>query len=533
MKFNNLLDKSLLAMPAEPGGQPKIDQLTAAIKEYINTTQDSGLGSKTSALIEDFNQSLLASQGQAIQTTNTPQAPDDAHFLNRLGYGSNPELSAQLNDIGWQEMLEQQLDYESIDTSALDATLVEDFPTLTMTPLEILEEVRDGNNDLFGQVPTELIVSTILRQTFSPAQLYERMVEFWSDHFNMNVRDDPVYFFKPTDDRDNIRPHAMGKFKDLLRANASSTSMLFYLDNYSNTKYGPNENYARELLELHSLGVDGGYTEDDIVVVARAFTGWTIHPETLEFVFYMPYHDRRKKEVMGVKLKKTYNGGITDGEQIIDMLAAHPSTARFVSTKLARRFVSDTPPAGLVDELTQVFLDTEGDTKELLRTIFYSDAFWNSREEKMKRPVDFFNSLVRRVGFNPDENLFRYVFFRLAQLSQIPFFWHAPDGYPDTADYWTNTAAMISRWSSSNDISPFIPLTTLDSMLAGANTPNSIIQAMAVGLIDRKLGKEDRRELKRKIFAGQKPNQPVDGDPVQYARIVATVLLGSRYFQMR
>ena len=533
MKPNNLLDNTLLGMPTDPAGQVPRQQLLAAIEKRINDHQNTSVGSKTDALIDDFVQDLQAKQSQVLQTVDTPQASDDVHFLNRLTYGSNPSFRIELENSGWQAMLEQQLDYQSIDTSFLENSLAADLPTLGMTPLDILTEIRAGNLEIFVQVIQELIVSTVARQIFSPAQLYERMVEFWSDHFNMNVLDDPLFLFKTADDRDNIRPNAMGKFKDLLRANASSTAMLFYLDNYSNTKEGPNENYARELLELHTLGVDGGYTEADIVEVARAFTGWTIHPGTLEFMFYMPYHDRRKKNVLGVQLKRTYNGGITDGEQVIDLLAAHPSTARFISTKLARRFVGDTPPAELIDELTQVFLDTEGDTKELLRTIFYSPAFWESREQKMKRPIDFLNSLLRRIGFNPGEDLFRVLFFRLDQLGQIPFFWHAPDGYPDTADYWTNTAALISRWSSGNNISQFIPPQIMDSMLAGANTPNSIIQSMAVGLIDRKLGKDERRKLKRKIFTGQLPNQPVDGDPVEYAQIVATVLLGSRYFQMR
>ena len=521
----------LIGESAGMGKSPE-EQVRQAVSSRFSSQHDNLPERNTRTLIEGFNQELQSSQSQVQQLADaeTAELPDDVHFLNRLSYGPTPMSRMQVEQLGWQVMLEEQLDSENIDTSQLDAALLENFPTLAMTPREIVDAYEPG---LISQLIGELIISTLLRQAYSPAQLYERMVEFWSDHFNMNILDAPVFIFKTSDDRDAIRPNALGKFRDLLHANARSPAMLLYLDNYSNTKDGPNENYARELLELHTLGVNGGYTEADVVEVARAFTGWTIHPRTLDFVFYFPNHDRRKKNVLGQQIKHTYNGGVTDGEQVLDLLASHPSTARFVSTKLARRFVSDDPPTELIDEMSQVFLDTDGEIKELLRTLFNSDAFWASQEQKMKRPLDFLTSMIRRLGFDPGTDIFRYFFSRLEQMSQVPFFWHAPNGYPDIAAYWANTAAMISRWNSGKDFSLHIPEENLESLLEGADTPNQIIQAMAVGLIDRKLSTDERRALRRNIFAGHLPNQPLEGKPTDYARIVAIVLLGSRYFQAR
>ncbi|MCF6263340.1 MAG: DUF1800 domain-containing protein [Xanthomonadales bacterium] len=534
MDLQARLDQARLSLQPPGSGQTLLDQAKQIISEQLNANQVLPVSTKLLKLQENFNQQIQAASTQTPNSIETGDLPDDIHFLNRLSYGPTPMLREQLTAGGWEALLEQQLDPENIDTSDIDNALLENFPTLTLTAKGIIDA---EDVPLIVQVVTELLTSTILRQTYSPAQLYERMVEFWSDHFNMNILDAPLFAFKSTDDREAIRPNALGKFRDLLYANASSPAMLLYLDNYSNTKDGPNENYARELLELHTLGVNGGYTEADVVAVSRAFTGWTINPYTYEFLFFFPVHDRRNKEVLGTKIRRTFTGGISDAEQVLDLLASHPSTARFICSKLVRRFVSDQPPTEqineLIDELTQVFLDTDGDIKGILRALFNSNVFWASKEQKMKRPLDFLTSSIRRLGFEPSENTFRYLFTRLEQMGQIPFYWHAPDGYPDTAAYWTNTAALISRWASSNDISTFIPDDNLVAMLDGADTPNTIIQAVAKALIDRKLGTDERKAIRRNVFAGQKPNQSVSGNPLDYAKITASVVLGSRYFQQR
>lgn len=456
--------------------------------------------------------------------------PESVHFLNRMSYGPSTETVATVDNLGWEAVLETQLDSNSIDTSEIDNILALEQPVLEFSP----KDIADSNDpEIFSKAVSGFVGSSLIRQLYSPAQLYERMVEFWSDHFNINILDDRVYLFKASDDREAIRPNALGKFRDLLHANARSPAMLLYLDNYSNTKFGPNENYARELLELHTLGVDGGYTEYDVVAVARAFTGWTIDEDTLEFTFRPGLHDSGKKRVLGQKIKTVQNGGIGDGEQVLDLLATHPATARFISTKLARRFVSDNPSDALVDYLAKVFLETDGDIKALLRTLFHSEEFWASSELKMKRPVDLMTSVYRRLGFTPDDNTISYLSDKLDQMGQIPFLWETPDGYPDTAEYWTNTAALVNRWNIAKDAAYVIPRENYIEMLNSANTANGIIQAMSIALIDRKLKQGELKTMKQNIYPSKLPNKPIQGNLVPTARTVAIALLSSRYFQMR
>ncbi len=466
----------------------------------------------------------VTSQSSAIEL------PDYIHFLNRASYGSSPESVEQAKKSGWSALFEQQLHPENIDTSEIDSVLEKEFPTLALTTKQIVDA---DDEELTDKLIPDLIVSTILRQIYSPAQLYERMVEFWSDHFNINLLDDRINYLKTTDDREVIRPNALGKFRDILHASARSPAMLLYLDNYSNTKVGPNENYARELMELHTLGVDGGYTEEDVVAVARAFTGWTISLETYDFIFHMEVHDRGKKTVLGQDIERPWAGGVTDGEQVLDILASHPSTAKFISRKLIRRFVNEEPNKPLLNKLIKVFMDTDGDIKSLLNTIFHSQAFWASKEMKMKRPLDFLNSTIRKFNLDMSEEVFSYAYSRLKQLGQVPFFWHAPDGYPDTAAYWTNTSSLISRWGTAKDTAFFIPRQTYVKMLGEANTPNLIVQALAKALIDRRLSNSERDVMRKNIFGSRLPNQPLDENPIPHARVVATALLSSRYFQMR
>ncbi|MEH6569734.1 MAG: DUF1800 domain-containing protein [Halioglobus sp.] len=461
---------------------------------------------------------------------NKFKLPEDVHFLNRISYGPTPETVALVANMGWDAVLENQLHPESIDTSVIDNALILEQPVLAFSPKDIAES---NDPEIVSKAVSGFVGASLIRQLYSPAQLYERMVEFWSDHFNMNILDGRVYVFKASDDKEAIRPNALGKFRDLLHANARSPAMLLYLDNYSNTKFGPNENYARELLELHTLGVDGGYTEADVVAVARAFTGWTIDEETLEFTFRPGLHDSGKKRVLGQKIKTVQNGGIGDGEQVLDLLAIHPSTAHFISTKLARRFVSDNPPEALVADMAEVFLETDGDIKALLHTLFHSDEFWASTELKMKRPVDLMTSVYRRLGLTQDDNTSNYLRYKLDQMGQIPFLWETPDGYPDTAEYWTNTAALVNRWNVAKDAAYFLPRGRYLEMLDGANTVNGIIQAMSIALIDRKLKKNELRKIRKNIYPSKLPNKPIKGNLIPSARTVAIALLSSRYFQMR
>ena len=240
------------------------------------------------------------------------------------------------------------------------------------------------------------------RQMFSQRQLYEVMVEFWSDHFNIHLVNGLGPTLKPEDDRQVIRAHALGNFRDLLHASAKSPSMLFYLDNFFNLASAPNENYARELMELHTLGVDGGYTENDVKEVARCFTGWSIRfpgdtsGDYGTFVFLPAVHDNNAKVVLQNSI--TAGGGQSDGEQVLDILAAHPSTAQFIATKLCRRFISDTRTQPVIDAVAAAFTQSGGDIKTTLRALFATDAFRNTADLKFTRPAEYLSATGARAG---------------------------------------------------------------------------------------------------------------------------------------
>ncbi|HEY6041900.1 MAG TPA: DUF1800 domain-containing protein, partial [Anaerolineae bacterium] len=327
--------------------------------------------------------------------------------------------------------------------------------------------------------PAEFILqlsqATVLRQAFSERQLYETVVDFWTNHFNIYIMKDNDRWLKLVDDREVIRPYALGKFRDLLGASAHSAAMLVYLDNITNTKGVAQENYARELLELHTVGVNGGYTQTDVQELARVLTGWTVTPprrnafgvtvndNTGTFVFNPQTHDTGTKTVLGLKLG---NNGVKEGEAVLDMLARHPSTAKFIATKLVRRFVTDNPPASLVERVADTFGKTDGDIKQVLRVLLHSDEFRQSFGFKVKRPAEFvaaatraLNATVTRPNVNvnlrpnntpprnPAQVLGDPLILALRTMGQLPFQWPTPDGYPDYADAWVNSNNLLARWN--------------------------------------------------------------------------------------
>jgi len=342
------------------------------------------------------------------------------------------------------------------------------------------------------QQPQRLIVelqqSRILRAVYSERQLQEVMVDFWTNHFNIFSGKGADRWLLTSYDRDTIRPHAMGKFSELLEATAKSPAMLFYLDNFQSVspdmKPGPlqrerqqrrgiNENYARELMELHTLGVDGGYMQQDVQEVARCFTGWTIFqprggaaaanafikaqrgemesPTMNEgarrnagtFFFNSRAHDDGEKTVLGRKIPA--GGGMKDGLVVLDILAHHPSTAKFIATKLVRYFVADEPPKSLVDRAAATFTRTDGDIRETLKTIFFSDEFNSSvaYRVKIKRPFELVISAIRTLG--ADTNGGPQTHQWIARLGEPLYGYQTPDGYSDTAETWVNTGGLLER----------------------------------------------------------------------------------------
>ena len=367
-----------------------------------------------------------------------PLDPHDFMMLNRLTFGPRVEERARFVEIRLQPWIEEQLDVESIDDFDC-SLLLNPFKSLNMDANE-LEAISNGLFDDYDRetIPNELRQATLIRQVYSQRQLYELMVEFWSDHFNIYVEKGNCFFLKTVDDREVIRKHALGSFRDLVWASAHSPAMLTYLDNQANEKTAPNENYARELMELHTLGVDGGYTQQDVMELARCLTGWNVkeHFWLGDFVFKEDLHDTGTKRVLGRTIP---NSGIREAEQVIEVLVTHPSSARFIATKLTRRFIADEPPQEIVEKAAQTFLETNGDIKSVLRVVLLDGL--PLAQPKYKRPADFALSALRMLNAETDgAGLQEY----LLRMGQSYFNWPTPDGYPDHSPAWQGN--LMPRW---------------------------------------------------------------------------------------
>jgi len=487
---------------------------------------------------------LLQAQKGAV-----PGKPDTrtiAHVLDRIGFGARPGDVARVQQVGLAAYIDQQLHPERIADGALSARLSE-FTTLSMSSSELAQEyfvpadqarrmqqqaqaraaatnpamtggATTGGSTMMAppapnqpQTPPspeqrmlqqrqqtvvqELMQAKLLRATMSERQLEEVLVDFWFNHFNVYLQKGQVRQYVTEYERDAIRPHVLGNFRELLGATAHSPAMLFYLDNFqSRTPNAPpqgrgrqgganfpnlqqrlndpnltaeqrqqimarlnqidpqqrrpqgglNENYARELMELHTLGVDAGYTQQDVIEVARILTGWTIDrpQQGGGFVFRSEMHDTGKKTVLG---KVFESGGEKEGERLLDMLAMHPKTAHHVSYKLAQRFVADEPPAALVDRAAKKFLETKGDLREVTRAIVTSPEFFDTKyfNAKVKTPLEFVVSAVRAT--NANVNNAQPMVQALQQLGMPLYGAQPPTGYSMTADAWVNTGALINR----------------------------------------------------------------------------------------
>lgn len=406
-----------------------------------------------------------------------------SHHLNRLSFGPRPGEYERVRALGETEeeaaaaYIEEQLHPERIHDPD-GKTAVRGIATLNL-PAEMMYEFKE--KDLLR----DLARSTIQRAAFSRRQLYEVMVQFWTDHFNIDPSKGDCKWLKLWDDREVIRRHALGdlgnrqettadrffrslglgdkpdarpsfKFPDMVRASALSPAMLWYLDGRQNRKQEkedrPNENYARELLELHTMGVDGGYTQDDVMEVARCLTGWTVNRaksgpgpafnNRYGDVKFKPWlHDDGKKIVLGEVIPA--GEGAKDLDQVLRIISLHPSTARHLATKLCRKFIADEPPKSAVETVAAAFLKTEGDIRETLRALFHTDAFRNARGNKFKRPFNFIVSALRATDARTDgdEPIYDY----MLRMGHAPFNFPTPDGYPEEAGPWMGT--LLWRWN--------------------------------------------------------------------------------------
>ncbi len=456
---------------------------------------------------------------------------DDAanyHLLNRLSYGVRPADMARVKRVGRAAYIEEQL-----NPAKLLRGVSLPVSSIMNVPRARLAKVKNSYDVAYRS----LILSTVNRMFFSPAQLSERVVEFWSDHFNVAAEDEPVDFVDWQ--RTVIRKYAFGKFRDLLRATAQHPSMLVYLDNFLNIAAHPNENYARELMELHTLGVDGGYTEADVKAVARAFTGWTFdyNREGEGFFFNADDHDADEKTVLGQTLPA--GRGIEDGLDVIALLANHSSTRHFVCRKLAVRFVSDNPAATLVNALAQVWADTDGAIVPILRTLFNSPEFAAARGQKLRRPLDFAVGLMRLGGVRI-RKVDDFVYF-CELLGQVPFGWHPPNGFPDNAGAWANSNGVLSRWNVATTFledaqhgSTTGMKTAIDAVVGQARTVGEFVDKAALALLAQPLDADVRARLVQLVAPGGTGDTRLTGAVRRGALgSLAMVLVSSPNFQWR
>jgi uncharacterized protein (DUF1800 family) len=389
-------------------------------------------------------------------------------LVRRSTFGATATDVAEAKRLGYQSYLNRQVQYARINDSAVDTAVSTLYPVLAMSPVDLAAANA-------GTVQNQLQQATIYRATFSQRQLYERMVEFWSDHFNIAIS--KVGYLKVIDDRDVIRKHAMGKFVDLLRASAHSAAMLDYLDQNQSRVGAPNQNYAREIMELHTLGVDGGYTQTDVAELSRVFTGWTIQGKG-DFYFNPSIHDWKTKTVLGVTIPAGSPAlgqeGMKEGESIIDLLAKHPSTARFIATKMLRWLLDADPSEAQISIVAGVYRSTGGDIARMVRAIL-NDAWLASAPAKLKRPFHLLVSAVRAI--TPTVNAADTLNGQLNNMGQSLFMWDTPDGYPDKVEFWSGN--LLPRWNYASSLSNMKTASvTFDSTTFSTGTVDAAIAAI-------------------------------------------------------
>jgi uncharacterized protein (DUF1800 family) len=394
------------------------------------------------------------------------------HVLNRFAFGPRPGDTEALMQSGLGHWLDVQLSPNSTPAPNLEAALAP-YREALAPPKDLLESWlgADAMSDsmegaklnkeiapFFKEHLARLVLAELTRHVLSERQIEEVMVDFWANHFNIFAKKNLVRVFAGDYVERALRPHALGKFGDLLVATARHPAMLIYLDNEKSSAVAPgdsegpakkgglNENYARELLELHTLGVDAGYTQDDVIGVARILTGWSVtrpRQGSLEFVFRKAKHDRGEKVVLG----ETFPAGHAEDEgmRLLSLLAQEPATARHLSRKLCAYFVADDPPAGCVDAATQAYLHSDGDIPTVLRAIATHPSFWanTAADVKLKTPLEFVASALRALGGKPDGSagLAR----SLERLGEPLLEESVPTGYPDAEAEWSSSSGMLAR----------------------------------------------------------------------------------------
>lgn len=489
----------------------------------------------------------VAEQHHPLRYGRAPALPPlSVIAFNRMGFGPRSTDWALWQGLGANDAarfaayVDQQLNPAAINDSDCDARLASNgFVTLNKSLRQLWQDHvinNPGGYEWYVRPADETVQATWLRVIYSKRQLLEVLADFWHNHFNIYAFDQAAPIFVSFD-RDVIRTHALGNFRALLEAVGSHPAMLFYLDNYISSDGGPNENYARELFELHTMGTDAylghlnqeevprdaqgrpiAYVDEDVYEAARAFTGWTINGAHWELPAYNPgpperyvpgtflawddWHDRFQKHVLGTQLASNQSP-LADGRAVFDLLAAHPATARHVCTKLCRRLIADTPPQTVIDAAVAVWqanLTAPDQLMRVMRTILLSNEFKTTWGEKVKRPLELVASVLRGANavWSPDWEW--HFYWWMAGLGQRLFEWPAPNGHPDVATAWTSTSTMLQRWNITagimeNWISDLIQVDLIGQMPASQTSANQIVDWWSQRLLGRALDAANRAEI--------------------------------------
>jgi uncharacterized protein (DUF1800 family) len=490
--------------------------------------------------------------------------------LNRMGFGPRPGDWAAFKALGGSDderfaaYVEQQLDPAAFDDSACDIMLANaGFVTLSKSADQIWADHIVGEEDRYLPA-TEVEHATFIRAVHSNRQLQEVMVDYWHDHFNIFAWD---YWTAPAYvhfDRDIIRKHLFGNFRVMLEAVAQSPAMLFYLDNQSNSGDRPNENYARELFELHVMGAENyfgvrsiddpeikddegnrlGYIDSDVYGATTCFTGWRVNEDNGHFEFDESAHFPYTKIVLGQVIPEFQ--GVQDGKQVLDLLAFHPASARYICRRICRRLISDNPPESVVQAAADVFVANKNapdQLKKVIRTILLSTEFRTTWGEKIKRPFEFSVNILRalKADFDPESPFF----WSYDSIGQALFNWRPPNGYPDDRGAWTGTMPMLQRWRHCNwlfewrvggeggdaDLYRLRPETQTPKT---ATTPNALVDFWSNRILGRQLPSNERQSLVDFMASGRNPDFELPADQIaERLRQMVALICMSPSFQWR
>jgi uncharacterized protein (DUF1800 family) len=576
------IENGRMSMPHDPAKKAVYESRMAAYQQRQQNKEDkAAAGNSPSANAEN---SALKAQPAAV--TQTDADPKDVP--NEMSGGNDPAPAA--NQRKQQKQREDAM-YADLDTDHLLKLPPDDrYKAIMKMPVDerldlaktykgprAMQLVNDMKPEQRETVEAmiqpqavlgELAEAKLLRAIYSNRQIDEVMTDFWFHHFNIFIGKGPDRYMVSAYERDVIRPHALGKFKDILEATAKSPAMLFYLDNWQsvgpNSKlalYGPqrrggrgrfarprpqaknrpsglNENYAREIMELHTLGVDGGYTQKDVTELAKVLTGWTIEKPQLGggFKFNERAHEPGNKYVLGRKIGEH---GEKEGEEMLDVLAHRPATAKFISRKLAMRFVSDNPPQSLVDRMAETFLKKDGDIREVLRTMFHSPEFWtaDAYRAKMKTPFEFVASAARVSGADIQNAL--PLVGTLNRMGMPLYAMQPPTGYSMKAEAWVNSSALLNRMNFALQLaSGKLPGTSLDpqALVPGPAPADSqaALTALEQSILAGDVSSQTHAVMQKQLGDPQISQRKLDdADKKPNYGAIAGLIMGSPEFQRR